>query len=138
MSVNICPHGQAVKTSPSHGGIWGSIPHGGTKKKQVLWGLFFLSVVYNGMLSTLALYVIAKGVFSPMSHCTLCVRNFVARTPEHWADASLCEQTHSFRYYARFTCYESVVSTKKNLVRKDEIFLSKPKDWYVINAEHCM
>ena len=27
-----CPHGQAVKTSPSHGGIWGSIPHGGTKK----------------------------------------------------------------------------------------------------------
>ena len=25
------PHGQAVKTSPSHGGIWGSIPHGGTK-----------------------------------------------------------------------------------------------------------
>ena len=106
-----CPHGQAVKTSPSHGGIWGSIPHGGTKnlhnlvqvftyyflvltcsppcliahfvcatslpepqntgltlhyvskltrfaisrfpmgvpKKQVLRGLFFLSVVYNGM-----------------------------------------------------------------------------------------
>ena len=105
------PHGQAVKTSPSHGGIWGSIPHGGTKnlhnlvqvfyllllhsylftpwliahrvcatslpepqntgltlhyvskltrfsisrfpmgvpKKQVLWGLFFLSVVHNGM-----------------------------------------------------------------------------------------
>ena len=24
-------HGQAVKTSPSHGGIWGSIPHGGAK-----------------------------------------------------------------------------------------------------------
>ena len=30
-----CPHGQAVKTSPSHGGIWGSIPHGGTKKALV-------------------------------------------------------------------------------------------------------
>ena len=29
------PHGQAVKTSPSHGGIWGSIPHGGTKKALV-------------------------------------------------------------------------------------------------------
>ena len=25
------PHGQAVKTLPSHGGNWGSIPHGATK-----------------------------------------------------------------------------------------------------------
>ena len=29
--AEISLHGQAVKTSPSHGGIWGSIPHGGTK-----------------------------------------------------------------------------------------------------------
>ena len=36
-----CPHGQAVKTSPSHGGIWGSIPHGGTKKKNKSSDLFF-------------------------------------------------------------------------------------------------
>ena len=28
-----CPHGQAVKTSPSHGGIRGSIPLGSTIKK---------------------------------------------------------------------------------------------------------
>ena len=31
-AANARPHGQAVKTSPSHGGIWGSIPHEGTKK----------------------------------------------------------------------------------------------------------
>lgn len=31
-ATNARPHGQAVKTSPSHGGIWGSIPHEGTKK----------------------------------------------------------------------------------------------------------
>ena len=36
-----CPHGQAVKTSPSHGGIWGSIPHGGTKKSYTsVWDFF--------------------------------------------------------------------------------------------------
>ena len=33
-AANARPHGQAVKTSPSHGGIWGSIPHEGTKKRQ--------------------------------------------------------------------------------------------------------
>ena len=41
-----CPHGQAVKTSPSHGGIWGSIPHGGTKNLhnfvQVFTYYFFI------------------------------------------------------------------------------------------------
>ena len=36
------PHGQAVKTSPSHGGIWGSIPHGGTKKSYTnVWDFSF-------------------------------------------------------------------------------------------------
>ena len=44
------PHGQAVKTSPSHGGIWGSIPHGGTKKPaqivQVLFVIYSNSFVY--------------------------------------------------------------------------------------------
>ena len=36
-------HGQAVKTSPSHGGIWGSIPHGGAKNNRYQTGylLFF-------------------------------------------------------------------------------------------------
>ena len=34
------PHGQAVKTSPSHGGIWGSIPHGGTKNPTLVCGIF--------------------------------------------------------------------------------------------------
>ena len=34
------PHGQAVKTSPSHGGIWGSIPHGGTKNLHNLVQVF--------------------------------------------------------------------------------------------------
>ena len=28
------PHGQAVKTLPSHGRICGSIPHGATKKER--------------------------------------------------------------------------------------------------------
>ena len=28
------PHGQAVKTSPSHGENWGSIPHGATKRRR--------------------------------------------------------------------------------------------------------
>ena len=31
-AANARPHGQAVKTSPSHGGIWDSISHEGTKK----------------------------------------------------------------------------------------------------------
>ena len=37
------PHGQAVKTLPSHGRICGSIPHGATKKKTpTIVGVFFL------------------------------------------------------------------------------------------------
>ncbi len=32
---NTWPHGQAVKTLPSHGKNWGSIPHGATKRKHV-------------------------------------------------------------------------------------------------------
>ena len=36
------PHGQAVKTLPSHGRICGSIPHGATKKKNdIPWMSFF-------------------------------------------------------------------------------------------------
>ena len=45
-----CPHGQAVKTSPSHGGIWGSIPHGGTKNLHNLVQVFtsyFLLLTYS-------------------------------------------------------------------------------------------
>ena len=45
-----CPHGQAVKTSPSHGGIWGSIPHGGTKNLHNLVQVFtyyFLVLTYS-------------------------------------------------------------------------------------------
>ena len=44
------PHGQAVKTSPSHGGIWGSIPHGGTKNLHNLVQVFtyyFLVLNYS-------------------------------------------------------------------------------------------
>ena len=42
------PHGQAVKTSPSHGGIWGSIPHGGTKNLHNLVQVFtFYFLVLN-------------------------------------------------------------------------------------------
>ena len=37
---SVCLHGQAVKTSPSHGGIWGSIPHGGTKYGAAFKPLF--------------------------------------------------------------------------------------------------
>ena len=38
------PHGQAVKTLPSHGRICGSIPHGATKKIQhhLVWCCIFL------------------------------------------------------------------------------------------------
>ena len=39
------PHGQAVKTPPSHGGNWGSIPHGATKKTHddfVVCFLFYI------------------------------------------------------------------------------------------------
>ena len=32
------PHGQAVKTLPSHGRICGSIPHGATKKRTTSLG----------------------------------------------------------------------------------------------------
>jgi hypothetical protein len=35
------PRGQAVKTSPSHGGIRGSIPRGATKKTQERFLVFF-------------------------------------------------------------------------------------------------
>ena len=39
---NTWPHGQAVKTLPSHGKNWGSIPHGATIKKYVdEVGVFF-------------------------------------------------------------------------------------------------
>ena len=62
-----CPHGQAVKTSPSHGGIWGSIPHGGTKKSYTnVWDFFY-----------------------QMGNCALYARNFVARTPEIWGGVRL-------------------------------------------------
>ena len=56
------PHGQAVKTSPSHGGIWGSIPHGGTRKRQVIYGLFF----YLFMLKSLA-----HGELCVITHATM-------------------------------------------------------------------
>ena len=38
------PHGQAVKTSPSHGENWGSIPHGATKKTR---NRYFLLRVFS-------------------------------------------------------------------------------------------
>ena len=91
------PHGQAVKTSPSHGGIWGSIPHGGTKKNTHIECFFHSS-------------------FTPMGNGTLRVRNYVARIPEHWAGASLCKRAYSFRYYVHFVLYDSHGGTKKTLI----------------------
>ncbi len=92
------PHGQAVKTSPSHGGIWGSIPHGGTKKNKSFGACFFIRCLQRHVINA-CVVCNCKRCVSPMAHCTLRVRNFVARTPEHWADASLCEQTHSFSLF---------------------------------------
>ena len=45
------PHGQAVKTPPSHGGNWGSIPHGATKKKGQVFYLSFLFGIFLRELS---------------------------------------------------------------------------------------
>ncbi len=46
---NTWPHGQAVKTLPSHGKNWGSIPHGATKRKHVdeCQRVFFCSLSRN-------------------------------------------------------------------------------------------
>ena len=76
------PHGQAVKTSPSHGGIWGSIPHGGTKKTSPLGLVFFIRCLQRHVINACVVCNFNRCV-SPMSHCTLRVRNSVARTPEH-------------------------------------------------------
>ena len=74
-----CPHGQAVKTSPSHGGIWGSIPHGGTKKTSPLGLVFFIRCSQRHVINACVVCNCNRCV-SPMAYCTLCVRNFVART----------------------------------------------------------
>ena len=43
------PHGQAVKTLPSHGRICGSIPHGATKKySTTLCGAVFFCMPLSG------------------------------------------------------------------------------------------
>ena len=91
------PHGQAVKTSPSHGGIWGSIPHGGTKK--------ILHISVGFLLINFSLI--------PWGICTPCVRGFATRTPEHWAGVSLYEWTHSLHYYVHYVLYDSHGGTKK-------------------------
>ena len=85
------PHGQAVKTSPSHGGIWGSIPHGGTKK----------------ILHDCVGFLLIPSRFFHMGNCTLCVRGFATRTPEHWAGVQLYKQVCSFHYYAHSVLYDS-------------------------------
>ena len=43
-SAAICLHGQAVKTSPSHGENWGSSPHGGAIALQSKDWSVFLSI----------------------------------------------------------------------------------------------
>ena len=75
-----------------------TIPHGGTKKNKSLGACFFIRCLQRHVINACVVCNCNKRV-SPTAHCTLRVRNFVARTPEHWADASLCEQTHSFRYF---------------------------------------
>ena len=45
-SAAICLHGQAVKTSPSHGENWGSSPHGGAKRFSRKTGAFFFCIAH--------------------------------------------------------------------------------------------
>ncbi len=75
-----------------------TIPHGGTKKNKSFGACFFIRCLQRHVSNACVVCNCNRSV-SPMAYCTLCVRNFVARTPEHWADASLCEQTHSFHYF---------------------------------------
>ena len=73
-------------------------PMGVPKKTSPLGLVFFIRCLQRHVINACVVCNCNRCV-SPMSHCTLRVRNFVARTPEHWADASLYEQTHSFRYF---------------------------------------
>ena len=100
------PHGQAVKTSPSHGGIWGSIPHGGTKK----------------ILHDCVGFLLIPSRFFHMGNCTLCVRGFATRTPEHWAGVQLYKPVCSFHYYAHSVLYDSPWGYQKNPTRLCGIF----------------
>ena len=97
-----CPHGQAVKTSPSHGGIWGSIPHGGTTKTSPTRTCFY---------------------FTPMGNGTLCVRNYVARTPEIWAGAQHMQASLLFHYYAHFVHYDSHLGVPKKTLIMSVFFI---------------
>ena len=106
------PHGQAVKTSPSHGGIWGSIPHGGTTKTSPRRTCFY---------------------FTPMGNSTLRVRNSVARTPEHCGGASLCKRAYSFRYYAHFVLYDSQGGTKNT---RNEFFFIFHSSFFIVQSPH--
>ena len=61
------PHGQAVKTLPSHGRICGSIPHGATKKIQhhLVWCCIFLyAPERNNAATCLPSFVFASANFA--------------------------------------------------------------------------
>ena len=66
------PHGQAVKTLPSHGRICGSIPHGATKKIQhhLVWCCIFLYAPERKRRGNLLpSFVFASANFAVGSHC---------------------------------------------------------------------
>ena len=73
-------------------------PMGVPKKTSPLGLVFFIRCLQRHVINACVVCNCNRCV-SPMAYCTLRVRNFVARTPEHWADASLCEQTHSFSLF---------------------------------------
>ena len=73
-------------------------PMGVPKKTSPLGLVFFIRCLQRHVINACVVCNCNRCV-SPMAYCTLCVRNLVARTPEHWAGASLYEKTHSFRYF---------------------------------------
>ena len=112
-----CPHGQAVKTSPSHGGIWGSIPHGGTKKSYTNVWDFLLP---------------QRGIVR------FHARNYVARTPEHWADAHLCKWTCPFHYsVTSFLTIPMGVPIRTQIEHRFAFFFFT-KNWRSISAPLCL
>ena len=56
-----------------------TIPHGGTKKTSPLGLVFFIRCSQRHVINACVVCNCNRCV-SPMSYCTLCVRNFVART----------------------------------------------------------
>ena len=74
------PHGQAVKTPPSHGGNWGSIPHGATKKTHddfVVCFLFYIRPCISYCPASRYSCTAGRGVFFARKPCILARRGVV-------------------------------------------------------------